>query len=345
MRARRSSPEGAPRASRLKRWLVSAVVLLLGRRRRKRGEPLDRERVVPGGPAEPRAELLAIGFLAASALCGVAFIAFYALDRLPKQTQLLGGALGLSFLFLGAAFVVASKRLVVGQQVEHDYPADEHPDEQETLVALVEESGSRLTRRRLFKLALAGAGGALGAALVVPAASLGPLLDIDPFYRTPWRRGRRLVDVDDKPYRADDIEQDALYTAFPEGADKEALASPVVLVRLAPRAFRLPSAIAHFPAQGIVAYSKVCTHAACAISLYRAPLFAADEPGPALVCPCHYSTFDPAKGGTVEFGPAGRKLPMLPLRIDRHGFLRAGGTFDEPVGPSWWGVRMRKAKP
>jgi ubiquinol-cytochrome c reductase iron-sulfur subunit len=330
--------------ARLKRWFVSALVLLIGRRRERPPQP-ERERVVPAGSPEPRAELLAIAFLAASTLCAVAFIAFYALDRLPKQTQLLGGALGLSFLFLGAAFVVSSKRLVVSEQVEHDYPAAEHPDEQETLVELVDDSGSRLTRRRLFKLALAGAGGALGAALVVPAASLGPLLDIDPFYKTPWRRGRRLVDVDDKPYQASDIEENDMYTAFPEGGDKEALAASVVLVRLPAKSFRLPASIAHFPADGIVAYSKVCTHAACAISLYRAPLFQPDEPGPALVCPCHYSTFDPAKGGTVEFGPAGRKLPMLPLRIDSKGYLRAAGTFDGPVGPSWWGVRMRRAKP
>ena len=68
------------------------------------------------------------------------------------------------------------------------------------------------------------------------------------------------------------------------------------------------------------------------------------EPKPALVCPCHYSTFDPATGGTVIFGPAGRKLPMLPLQIDRRGYLRAAGTFDGPVGPSWWGVRNRGAK-
>ena len=38
-----------------------------------------------------------------------------------------------------------------------------------------------------------------------------------------------------------------------------------------------------------------------------------------LVCPCHYSTFDPATGGTVTFGPAGRDLPMLPIYADARG--------------------------
>jgi ubiquinol-cytochrome c reductase iron-sulfur subunit len=44
----------------------------------------------------------------------------------------------------------------------------------------------------------------------------------------------------------------------------------------------------------------------------------------------------------VLFGPAGRPLPQLPLVIDPEGNLRAGGNFNEPVGPSWWGVRLKK---
>ena len=63
------------------------------------------------------------------------------------------------------------------------------------------------------------------------------------------------------------------------------------------------------------------------------------EPRPALVCPCHYSTFDPADGGSVLFGPAGRPLPQLPLTIAADHTLRAAGDFSGPPGPSWWGVR------
>jgi ubiquinol-cytochrome c reductase iron-sulfur subunit len=327
---------------RLKNLLISTLVLLLGRRRPRR---LDEERIVPAGDPQPGPELLAIVLLGASAVCAIAFVAVYALDRLPRQTQLLGLALGLSFCFLAAALVVTAKRLVVSEQVEHDYPALEHPEAQDAIVQSVEESGSRLTRRRLFKLALAGAGGALGVAVVTPAVSLGPLFDVDPYFGTPWRRGRRLVDESGKPWLAEDIEHADLYTAFPEGADKEQLAASLVLVRLEKADLQLPPELAHYPADGIVAYSKICTHAGCAISLYRTPLFRPDEPGPALVCPCHYSTFDPGKGGTVEFGPAGRNLPMLPLAIDRKGYLRAAGNFNGAVGPSWWGVRNRKPKP
>jgi ubiquinol-cytochrome c reductase iron-sulfur subunit len=134
----------------------------------------------------------------------------------------------------------------------------------------------------------------------------------------------------------------SFYTAFPEGADKEQQGAPVVVVRVPPATLQLPSELAGYDADGIVAYSKICTHAGCAVSLYRVPNFAPVEPSPALVCPCHYSTFDVRDGGTVLFGPAGRKLPMLPLRIDAKGYLRANGNFDSPVGPSWWGVRNRR---
>jgi ubiquinol-cytochrome c reductase iron-sulfur subunit len=329
--------------ARPKDWLIAGAVLLLRRDRRSpRLKPGERERVVPAGEPSPRAELLALFLLGAGTLCAVAFIAVYAIDRIPRQTQFLGLSLGLSLLFVAAALIVTAKRLVVTEEIEDEYPLDEHPDEQETVVAAVEDSASRLTRRRLFKLGLAGAGGALFAAFVTPVASLGPVLDMRRFYDTPWRRGKRLVDERGRPYRADQIEEKTFYTAFAEGSDKEQLASSLVVVRLPKDDLRLPPANGGYDADGIVAYSKICTHAGCAIALYRVPLFPPAEPKPALVCPCHYSTFDPSDGGSVTFGPAGRKLPMLPIYADSRGQLRARGNFDEPVGPSWWGVRMKR---
>jgi ubiquinol-cytochrome c reductase iron-sulfur subunit len=326
-------------------FLLAAVALLLGRRRRtRRLRPGERERlVVPPPPKNSGAELLAIGLLLASAACGIAFVVVYVLDRLPAHTQLLGLSLGLAFTFLAAALAVTAKRLVVTEELEDDYPENEHPDEQERIVQAVAESG--LTRRKLFVVALGAAAGSIGVALLAPVASLGPAIDMARFYLTPWRRGTRLVDEQGRPLRADGIEEKTFYTAFPEGADKESLGSPIVVVRLRPDQLHLPSDTAGYDADGIVAFSKICTHAGCAISLYRAPLFAPTDPRPALVCPCHYSTFDPATGGEVIFGPAGRKLPMLPLQVDARGFLRAQGNFDSPVGPSWWGVRLKGPTP
>jgi ubiquinol-cytochrome c reductase iron-sulfur subunit len=329
---------------RLRTLLVLLALHFLRRRRPRAPRREERERIVPAGRPEPRAELLAVALLFAAVVCAVAFVAVYALDRLPRQTQLLGLSLGLCLVSIAAALVVTAKRLVVSEELEDSYPPSEHEVEQETIVQTVSESGSRLSRRRLFKVGLGAAGGALGVALLAPLASIGPVLDMGRFYRTPWSRGRRLVDEDGRPYRAGDIEPDTFYTAFPEGADREDIGSSLVVVRLRPKELDLPSENAGYAAGGIVAFSKICTHAGCAISLYRAPLFPPAEPKPALVCPCHYSTFDPATGGTVIFGPAGRKLPMLPLETDRSGHLRAAGTFDGPVGPSWWGVRNRGAK-
>jgi ubiquinol-cytochrome c reductase iron-sulfur subunit len=328
--------------SRAKDVLLAAAALIARRRRpRLHG---GGERVVPEGPPRPGWESVAIGLFAAAAASALAFPILYGLD-IPHRTQFLGLALGGALVLLGAGLVVTARQLIVTEEIEEDYPPEEHPEEQELLVQVVHESGSRLTRKRLFGLALGGAGGALGLAFLTPAVSLGPVFRISPYFGTPWRRGRRLVDENGRPWKASDIEEDDFYTAFPEGANKEDLGSPLVLVRLPKERLNLPPSLRRYPADGIVAYSKICTHAGCAISLYRTPLFRPDEPKPALVCPCHYSTFDPGDGGSVMFGPAGRKLPMLPIHVDRKGQLRASGNFDEAVGPSWWGVRLRKPNP
>src|SRR5581483_4771729 len=178
--------------------LIAAVVLLVGRRR-PRPRLRGRERIVPQGPPDRRAELVVLALLLGSAGCAAGFVAFYALDRLPNQTQLLGASLGLSLVLLAAALVVTAKRLVVSEELEHDYPAEEHVDEQLTIEQIVDESGDRVTRRRLLRLGAGAAGGALGAALITPAVSLGPVFDMDRFYGTPWRRGRRLVDERGRP--------------------------------------------------------------------------------------------------------------------------------------------------
>jgi len=325
------------------RWLVATIVLVFSRGRRRPQVP-RRERIVPPGGSSPRAELVVLALLGAATLCAIAFIAIYALDRLSHQTQLLGLALGLALAFIAAACIVTANRLIVTEELEEDYPPPAHPGQVEALDRLVDESGDRISRKRLLTLGAGAAGAALGAALLVPAVSLGPLLDTAALYRTPWRRGRRLVDETGRPFRADEIEEATFYTAYPEGASREEVGSPLLVIRLDPKLLRLPQGRAGWAPQGILAYSKICTHAGCAINLYRSPLFPAAEPKPAFVCPCHYSTFDPTTGGTVIFGPAGRNLPQLPLLVDSGGHLRAGGVFSGAVGPSWWGVRLHGAR-
>jgi len=314
--------------TKLKDLLVALVVLALGRKRPPRPERDDR--IVEAGPPSRGAEnwVLVLFFLAT--LAGAAFIVVYALDRLGSQTQWLGLCIGLAFMLLAVACMVITHKLVVTEELVHEYPDTEHADEQSKIEQIVEESGSRFTRKRIVTLAGLGALGTLGLAALTPAASLGPVLDTEELYKTPWRRGKRLVDEEGKPLAAHDVEEESFYTAYPEGADRELMGSPVVVVRLASRE--------------IVAYSKICTHAGCAIALYRKPTFAPTQPKPALVCPCHYSTFDPADHGKVLFGPAGRALPQLPLLVDGDGNLRAAGNFSGPVGPSWSGVRQGGAR-
>jgi ubiquinol-cytochrome c reductase iron-sulfur subunit len=326
--------------------LVSGLVLLAGRGRRRPRK--DAERIVPKLPPDPGAETLALVLLFLGAAFAVGFVVIYAIDSIPRQTQFLGLSLGLSLLSIAASLIVVAKKLIATEELVEPYTPNEHPHEQLLIAEVAEQAGDRLTRKRLFKLGLGAAGGALGLALITPALSFGPFFQVKYYRGTPWKRGRRLVGEDFKPYKASDIEPDDFYTAFPEGlseAGREELGSSLVLVRLAKDQLRLPEELQGYDADGIVAFSKICTHAGCAISLYRAPLFQPDEPRPALVCPCHYSTFDPATGGTVTFGPAGRPLPMLPLEIDAKGYLRAKGNFNEQVGPSWWGVRTWKPAP
>ena len=327
----------------MKRWLVAAVVLLLGRGRRR---PLlrGRKRIVEPGFPDRRAETTAVALFLAAAICGAAFPVIYAVDAIPRPTQFLGLALALCFAFLAAACLVIARHLVVTEESEEEYGPPSHPEEQEKLEQLVEESGERLTRKRLLVVAGGAAGTALGVALVTPAASLGPLLEVRSLYRTPWRRGVALVDEVGRVFRADDVEEDTFYTAYPQHADREQMGAPLVVVRLKQAELHLPAERRGWAPEGIVAYSKICTHAGCAIALYRKPTFPAVEPRPALVCPCHYSTFDPGRAGKVLFGPAGRDLPQLPLQIAPGGELQAAGNFSGPVGPSWWGVRNHGAR-
>jgi ubiquinol-cytochrome c reductase iron-sulfur subunit len=253
--------------------------------------------------------------------------------------QAFGGALAGAMGFLAAALFVGAETLIVTEHIEEEYPPEEHPEEEADLAALVRESGDRITRKRLLGGAAGVAGISMGAALLAPAVSLGPVFDTSLLNDSPWRRGRALVDEHGEPLSADEIEEGPFYTAFPEGAERKDIASPVILIKLPPPILRLPPGREGWAPEGILAYSKICTHAGCAIALYRNPLFDPSEPDHALVCPCHYSTFDPAQGGKVLFGPAGRPLPQLPLMIGPDRALLAAGAMTTTPGPSWWGVR------
>jgi ubiquinol-cytochrome c reductase iron-sulfur subunit len=145
---------------------------------------------------------------------------------------------------------------------------------------------------------------------------------------TPWRRGRALVTSSGTRVHAADVPVGGLVTVFPEGHPDSA-DGQTVLVRVEPRLLaRSPSARGGTE-DGLVAFSKVCTHAGCPVGLYQAQRHQ-------LLCPCHQSAFDVLDGARPVFGPAARALPQLPITIDEDGIVRALGDFPEPIGPGYW---------
>jgi ubiquinol-cytochrome c reductase iron-sulfur subunit len=329
---------------RVLRWLLAVLTLgrLARRRAQSKTEPeSDGERIVPKGSPDRGAERLVLVFLLLTTLFAVGFLFVYAWFSAPSiPNALLGICIAGALLCLGAAFLVIARRLIVSEELEEDYPG-ENPEEQEEVIQIIHESGSRITRKRLLIGAGTVAAGALGAAAAAPALSLGPIWDTGPLDRSPWRRCTRVVDGTGVPISASEVLERTFYTGFPEGAPKEDIASPLVIIRIDPTKLKLPAGRGGWAPHGILAFSKICTHAGCAIALYRKPTFTPVEPNDALVCPCHYSTFDPYTGGQVIYGPAGRPLPQLPLEIDSDGNLRATGNFSARVGPGWWNVRSK----
>jgi ubiquinol-cytochrome c reductase iron-sulfur subunit len=283
----------------------------------------------------PRGELVVASALLAAGACAVAFILLYVFDS--DNTQLLGLSLGLSLLFLALASVVAGKKVVDQRKGVEERPELVREDLEKEVSERIVELREGVSRRRLIIGAAGVAGAGLGVAAIAPLASLGPDNVSDILKESPWRKGVRLVDENGNPLTTDQLAVGSFATAFPEGANQRALGSPVVVVQI-DEADVLENR--QWAPRGIMAYSKICTHAGCAVSLFRKPTYQPTSQPPALVCPCHYSTFDVRRSAKVVFGPAGRPLPQLPLAIDaQNNLVAASGFVGSNVGPAWWGVR------
>lgn len=96
----------------------------------------------------------------------------------------------------------------------------------------------------------------------------------------------------------------------------------VALVRLDPA--ELDEKTKESAAEGVLAYSAVCTHQGCPISMWSSK-------NATLFCSCHASEFDPKNGAEVVAGPAPRRLALLPLKSDG-GVPTAAGAFIGSVG-------------
>ena len=72
------------------------------------------------------------------------------------------------------------------------------------------------------------------------------------------------------------------------------------------------------PKRSIVAFSSLCQHMGCPVQF--------DSKERLLVCPCHLSMFDPARGGMCVEGPAINRLPMIALEISGNNVFAVGIT-------------------
>jgi ubiquinol-cytochrome c reductase iron-sulfur subunit len=317
--------------------LLAAAIFLRGGDGQPRPEEVEPDPTEREVGSRPRAESAAIALMLLAALCGIAFPVLYVAW---PENEALGLSIGLALVFAAAAAVVAGKAVVPREQLVEQRAELDDPDEREAALERIGSAGEGVTRRRALVTATGVAGLGICAAAITPLASFGPRVG-RVLGHSPWRRGLYLVDEHDQRLKAAAIAVGELLTAFPEGADKDDMASPVVVVRMLPREFHMTPEQMAGVVDGLVAYSKICTHAACAVSMFRYPVSQPTTPSkPALVCPCHYSTFNPGKAAKVEFGPAARPLPQLPLAVDSAGYLIAADGYAGAVGPSWWGVRQ-----
>ncbi|MGH8893729.1 MAG: cytochrome bc1 complex Rieske iron-sulfur subunit [Actinomycetes bacterium] len=259
------------------------------------------------------------------------------LERVSLSTKLLGLGLGLSLFCIGAGVIHWAKTLMPDDEIVNIRKPMRSSDEDraDAIDAMKEgAAGAGLGRRKLIRNSLLGALAPLGLLAIIPLRDLGPLPGAS-LTGTWWREGRRLVtDPTGRPIRAVDVSIGTVIHVQPEGIehsehpiDERAKATTIV-IRLEPDEIK-DRKQRDWSVDGIVAYSKVCTHVGCPVGLY-------EQQTHHLLCPCHQSTFDVTRDCAVIFGPAARALPQLPLAVDDEGFLVSREDFHEPIGPSYW---------
>jgi ubiquinol-cytochrome c reductase iron-sulfur subunit len=310
--------------------------------------PLESPRQERWLPAEPsnldrakRAERLVAALFILSMLASIGFIAAYVGLEVHSV-----GAAARSNLWLGVSMSVAFGALAVGVVVWVRYlmPKVELTEERKPLASSPKDraeferdfiegaEASGFVKRPLLRRTLIAASVPLAVAPLVILRDLGPLPGTS-LRHTVWRKGMRLlVYGPNTPLRpADFAIPGQMITVVPDGYQDnlDALAkATTIILKFGPGQLRPPT-VMNWTVDGIVAYSKICTHVGCPVALY-------EQTTHHILCPCHQSTFDATRGAAVLFGPAARPLPQLPIGTDAEGFLVATSDYHEPVGPSFW---------
>ncbi|HOA87763.1 MAG TPA: Rieske 2Fe-2S domain-containing protein [Propioniciclava tarda] len=266
-------------------------------------------------------------------------------NNFHAQTLFLGLTAGLAVLLIGTGMVAWARDIMSDQEIAEERH-EAGSDEETRAAALVKVNAgitdSGVGRRKLILGALGGGMGMLAVPAVVLLADMGPYplaaKRAETIEKTIWAEGVRLVnDVNELPLKASDLEIGQLVNAEPETLFKlhgheyqtEKAKSAIIIVRMDPASIKIPASRKDWQVDGILAYSKICTHVGCPISLW-------EQQTHHLLCPCHQSTFDLGNSGVVVFGPAARSLPQLPIKVNAEGYLVAQGDFPVPVGPSYF---------
>lgn len=275
---------------------------------------------------ERRAERLVLLAFGLSFAAGIALLVVYVLGG---QTQVEGVLLAVCLGGIGVGIVIWAQRLMhAAVHVEERHPIGGGAAATAELTeTMTEEAG--FTRRTMLIRALLGTMAGLAAALAVPVFSLGPAPGRS-LFQTSWRDGARLASNGAEPIHLDDLPVGGVLTVFPDG-DASDPNSATLLIRVDPALLDLDAERAGWAPDGVVAFSKMCTHAGCPVGLYRSAQHV-------LICPCHQSEFDVLTGARPISGPAARPLPQLPIARQADGTFVALGDFSDPVGPSFWDV-------
>jgi ubiquinol-cytochrome c reductase iron-sulfur subunit len=260
-----------------------------------------------------------------TALAGAGFAAVYTLGG---QVQLEGGLLGLAFAGLAVGIGLWARHLAPkGPFVEEHESFAPSPEERRAFEEELQRDTEAIGRRRFLGRTVGFALGVLGLALLFPLRSLGPRPP-NRLFHTAWRDGVRVVRETGEPVRPGDVRGGEVLTVFPEGHTKDGDVA-ALLVRLDPAQLELPPQRLAETVDGLVAYSKLCTHLGCPVGLY-------EQETSRVFCPCHQSAFNLLDGATPLAGPATRPLPQLPIQVGPDGVLQARGDFSAPVGPGFW---------
>ncbi|WP_308796305.1 cytochrome bc1 complex Rieske iron-sulfur subunit [Agromyces silvae] len=315
------------------------------------GFPPHRPRVTDEDPKrEKRAQRTVYTLFYLSILGSVWAIAAYML--FPMESNDVGAVrlnnmffgLGATLALLGIGFGVVHWGKAVMTDVElvdERHPIGGSAETQAAAVKVFQDADreSGFSRRAVIRNSLIGALIAFPLPAVVLFRGFAPQdeLPVELLSHTMWQKGTRLaLDPSGAPIKASDVTIGSAFHVIPEGLQdmghgrlEEKAKAAVLLMRLNPAELNELPERADWSYDGIVAYSKICTHVGCPVALY-------EQHTHHLLCPCHQSQFDVANHCEVIFGPAARPLPQLPIAVDDEGYLVAQSDFTEPVGPSFW---------